>query len=245
MVLLKRSVLQADGISYPVNIHVEQRDNAVVSIGKKTISIRLPRALTREQLSREILRMELWAKRKIAESPERFRPKAPRTYADGDELKVGKETFVLRIELRNRASSSARLSGHSIRLVISSRLPLEIRQKHIASLLSRCVARTRLPSLRRRILEMNRKHFRRKIGRISFRHSKSAWGSCSEAGNITISTRLMFAPDGVLDYVCLHELAHLVEHNHSDRFWALVEEAMPDYREKKGWLRTEGKACSF
>jgi len=64
--------------------------------------------------------------------------------------------------------------------------------------------------------------------KIFFKNAKSRWGSCSEAGNINVSTRLLFAPDEVLESVCIHELAHLIERNHSEKFWALVEQAMPN-----------------
>jgi hypothetical protein len=53
------------------------------------------------------------------------------------------------------------------------------------------------------------------------------------------------APDDILEYVCIHELAHLCEMNHSPRFWALVKKAMPDYKEKEKWLKANGDTCFF
>jgi predicted metal-dependent hydrolase len=55
----------------------------------------------------------------------------------------------------------------------------------------------------------------------------------------------LVAPEDVLEYVCIHELAHLVEYNHSKRFWSLVEKAMPDYKEKREWLKKNGYKCVF
>ena len=71
------------------------------------------------------------------------------------------------------------------------------------------------------------------------------WGSCSEKGNINISTRLLFAPEDVLEYVCIHELAHLIEQNHSEKFWQLVKNAMPNYQEKRKWLKENGDSICF
>jgi len=102
-----------------------------------------------------------------------------------------------------------------------------------------------LPKLQEKIYELNEKHFNRKINKIFFKHNKSNWGSCSNARNINISTRLLFAPDEVLEYVCIHELAHLIEQNHSDRFWTLVETAMPNYVEKEKWLKENRDFCRF
>lgn len=62
------------------------------------------------------------------------------------------------------------------------------------------------------------------------------WGSCSTSGNINFSWRLMYAPPEVIDYVVVHELAHLKEANHSSNFWALVRGILPDFKKHKSWL---------
>ena len=67
--------------------------------------------------------------------------------------------------------------------------------------------------------------------------AKTRWGSCSGKGNIRFSWRLMTAPDPAVDYVIVHELCHIRELNHSPRFWALVERAFPDYRQRQTLLR--------
>ncbi|GAB3262531.1 M48 family metallopeptidase [Chitinimonas naiadis] len=66
------------------------------------------------------------------------------------------------------------------------------------------------------------------------------WGSCTSQGAIRLNWRLMQAPLPVLDYVVIHELCHLVELNHSPRFWALVASVCPDWKQKRDWLKREG-----
>jgi hypothetical protein len=56
---------------------------------------------------------------------------------------------------------------------------------------------------------------------------------------------LLFAPQPVIDYVIIHELAHLLEFNHSDRFWEIVGKVMPDYEKKERWLKDNFHACDF
>ncbi len=80
--------------------------------------------------------------------------------------------------------------------------------------------------------------FRVKALRIS--GARTRWGSCSTRGNVNFSWRLLQAPLRVIDYVVVHELAHLVHHNHSAAFWSLVESIMPGYREQKDWLKEHG-----
>ena len=77
-------------------------------------------------------------------------------------------------------------------------------------------------------------------GRISIRKQKTRWGSCSREGNLNFNCLLMMAPPEVLDYVVIHELSHRLEMNHSARFWAQVEKAMPDYRVPRKWLKEHG-----
>jgi predicted metal-dependent hydrolase len=80
----------------------------------------------------------------------------------------------------------------------------------------------------------------RPIARITLRDTRSRWGSCSAQGALMYSWRLVMAPPEVLDYVAAHEVAHLVEMNHSDRFWAVTARLCPDYARHRKWLRDHG-----
>lgn len=77
-------------------------------------------------------------------------------------------------------------------------------------------------------------------GRITIREQKTRWGSCSNKGNLNFNWRLILAPEEVLDYVVVHELAHRREMNHSKAFYAVVESVLPDYRQARRWLRDHG-----
>ena len=71
-----------------------------------------------------------------------------------------------------------------------------------------------------------------KYGRITITGAKTRFGSCSSKGNISYSYRLMLYPEAAIDYVVVHELAHLLEMNHSRRFYAIIEKILPDYKER-------------
>lgn len=70
--------------------------------------------------------------------------------------------------------------------------------------------------------------------------AKTRWGSCGPTGNLNFSWRLILAPPSVLDYVVVHELAHLKHRNHSAAFWAEVERMLPDWKKERTWLRKHG-----
>jgi predicted metal-dependent hydrolase len=79
-----------------------------------------------------------------------------------------------------------------------------------------------------------------KVKRLSIRDQSSRWGSCTSAGSLSFSWRLVLAPPYVLDYLAAHEVAHLVEMNHSARFWRVVARECAHVERAKTWLDTHG-----
>ena len=79
-------------------------------------------------------------------------------------------------------------------------------------------------------------------GGITIRNQRTRWGRCSSKGNLNFNCLLMLAPPEVIDYVVVHELCHRRELNHSDRFWTLVEQILPDYKQRQKWLKDNGGA---
>ena len=80
---------------------------------------------------------------------------------------------------------------------------------------------------------------------VTVKDYKSRWGSCSTSGDITYNWRVIMAPHRIVDYVVIHELCHLVEHNHSDKYWKQVESLVPDYRERRAWLKTNANTLAI
>ncbi len=84
-----------------------------------------------------------------------------------------------------------------------------------------------------------------KPGRITIREQKTRWGSCSSKGNLNFNWRLVMASPEVLDYVVIHELCHMKHMNHSNNFWALVQNICPRYKEYRKWLKDNGIKLSI
>ena len=96
----------------------------------------------------------------------------------------------------------------------------------------------------KRELEDASRRFARELGlaiqRVTVRDQSSRWGSCSTTGMLSFSWRLILAPTHVLEYLAAHEVAHLVEMNHSPRFWRLVQRLCPAHARAKAWLDVHG-----
>ncbi len=80
----------------------------------------------------------------------------------------------------------------------------------------------------------------RKVTRITLRDTGSRWGSCAQDGALMYSWRLIMAPPAVLRYVAAHEVAHMVQMNHSAAFWAVVTHLYPGWQTERNWLRAQG-----
>ncbi len=243
--IIRNETLEVNNKKFPVIIHIEERLGSKVMLGKKSINMHVPNFLSREEIFREILKMKSWAMQKILNEPEKFIIKSSKTYMDGQEIQVGEEKFILKISFLDKRSSSASMIEKTIFLYISDNLSDNKKNKHISTLISRCIAQKKITCVKERINMLNNQHFQKDVNKIFLKNNSSKWGSCSEKGNINISTRLLFAPQEVQDYIFIHELAHLSEHNHSDKFWDLVKKAMPSYKEKENWLKSNSHTCNF
>jgi len=169
----------------------------------------------------------------------------------------------MRIIFKDKQNSSGTIKNGEIVLYISSRLPKPEQERHIDVLIQRLTPRleraqrmalqvaTQGPppgltastvdddaALQRWAEAINAAFYHYKMGQVRFRKQEARWGSCSgRTRNIQISHRLRGGPHELLEYVLIHEIAHLGELNHSPRFWALVERACPDWRERRRLLR--------
>jgi predicted metal-dependent hydrolase len=80
----------------------------------------------------------------------------------------------------------------------------------------------------------------KRVAAVTVRDTRSRWGSCAANGRLSFSWRLILTPEAVLDYVVAHEVAHLVEMNHSARFWAVCATLTPDVKAPRAWLKANG-----
>jgi hypothetical protein len=76
---------------------------------------------------------------------------------------------------------------------------------------------------------------------VTVKTYKARWGSCTIKGDIQFNWKLMMTPAAVIDYVIIHELCHLEQHNHSAKFWQLVEQFEPNYKTHRLWLKNNGQ----
>lgn len=153
-----------------------------------------------------------------------------RPFQNGDLVYILGKTYPLRV-IQTRSET---LRLEKTRLVISSDLlphAHAVLQQFLTNLLNLTLP-LRLERLTERI--------GKKPVKVRISKARTRWGSCSSNGNIALNWRLVMAPPEILDYIIVHELAHLTHPNHSRAFWAEVARILPDYKARKQWLRQYG-----
>ena len=230
----------------PVEIYRERRQSWRYAFAKGgKLLVRLPK-VDKAKDAEIIAIVKNALTERATKKPEMLQFFDTKTYRDGDTLQVNKRIYTLKITLEDRKSHAAKLLKNGwIELKLAAADTEGGQQKAISTLLSRCVANDNAAEFIRRVNELNFQYFKRTIKSVNFKYNHSNWGSCSSQTNLNFSSRLLFAPDDVQDYVIIHELAHLIELNHSDRFWKLVSDAMPNYAEKEKWLKKNSHQCRF
>jgi predicted metal-dependent hydrolase len=242
----KEYLLTVDDLDIPVKVYKERRNSIRASLGKNNAILRLPLFLSRKEEQTQIDRFYVWLKDKILVE-DRFRKRFERkAFHSGYQFKLYDQTYTLRIEFSENKGHSGKYLGNGLILVkLASGSNIDQATNDISALVSRIVANIYKPKLHERVVRLNNHYFQKDIKSVRLKYNKSNWGSCSSSSNINLSTRLLFAPEVVQDYVIIHELSHLIEMNHSSKFWKIVSDIMPDYKKCEKWLKTNGHLCDF
>lgn len=237
--------IQHDALSIPAKIYQERRYNVRYSMSKKGAILRLPYHLSSAEKIRYTEQFLQWTKQQLDKRQDLAQQYIPKAYQTGDILEVGKKSYQLVVSHQDRKTHSGKIKGQTIELKLSEHQEGMALTKSIKTLLSRIVAQDHLAEITARVHQINEAHFGSQIQQVRLKYNRSNWGSCSSSGNINLSTRLLFAPAEVIDYVIIHELAHTKEMNHSKRFWKIVAGVMPKYKEKEQWLKQNSHLCDF
>lgn len=188
-----------------------------------SLRVTIPRSGSREDAERFAKHKAAWIDR---ERYRRAMVRAETAWGDGDAVLLRGEAHRLTVDPAARTVRVGDLEipfagdgGETVHAVVTTRLR-ELAERELSA----------------RLLELAASLGHR-VARVAVGDPRSQWGSCSPAGRISLHWRLVQVPPPVRDYVILHELTHLVEANHSRRFWKRLNDVCPWHREARAWLR--------
>ena len=233
------------GQKIPLRITLEWRKNVRIAIGKNEVFLRIPLLSSKRQIEKHKQWAQTWLDNQFESKPELLKRFVEKKYVNGQTIKINGIEFMLNIARENRKNSSAKINENLIDIKIADALENDGLSQTVKTLLSRVLSKYFYQEIKDRIDHINDQYVKEKYNDLRIKYNRSNWGSCSAKRNLNISSRLLFAPKEIQDYVFLHELTHLKELNHSKRFWSLIATVDPNFKEKEKWLKTNGHLCDF
>ncbi|MCT4563036.1 MAG: M48 family metallopeptidase [Maledivibacter sp.] len=198
------------------------------------VSIKAPYGFSNMEIKAFVEGKRNWIKKKLDFFEQHNIQVMDRKYVEGEKLLLYGDEYILSITENNHKKSSVALESH--KLIVNSPSAKSELIKQVLEAFYRIKAKEIIFSLSLKYEGL----LGLKPNMIRIKKQKKRWGSCSSKGNLNFNFKLAMAPIRVIDYVVLHEFCHLRHMNHSREFWNLVEEYMPDYLEKREWLRING-----
>jgi hypothetical protein len=191
-----------------------------------TLTIRAPRWADDDTIARIIAEKRAWIEKKQNEARARRRLNPPKTYQSGELFPYLGEEYTLQLVPGNKR---LKLEGG----VFVMGRGRQDGGRHAFEAWYRRQAKSYIPHRVSQFAQEQGLAYRS----VKINGAKKRWGSCSSAGNLNFTWRLMMAPAEMIDYVIVHELCHLTHPDHSRAFWELVGAQVPDYRYRRRWLR--------
>lgn len=239
-----RTSVDIEGVSILVKVYEEPRNNVRASMTQNGAILRMPSGLKPQKKIEFYDWFKEWLKGQLQHEKSK-NLLVGKTYETGDVIEVYNRRYILDIQYINRKTHGAKLKKNTIYLSLNANDVTANVQKSTRQLISRIVGQDCLLEFEKRVDYWNDNYFQETINTIRFKNNQTNWGSCSSKRNLNFSTRLLFATPEAIDYVIVHELAHLKELNHSARFWKIVSDVMPNYKQYENWLHKNGHLCQF
>lgn len=239
-----RTSLLHKGVEIPVEVHLERRKTLRAAFGKNRIIVRIPSTLTKEEQRKEYETAKNWIEKTLTKTPVLVEQFVKKTY-NSSCINVMGRNFRIEVRANELKACRAKVSNGEVTISLPDSWDEHTRADLIKKTLAKLFAKVYKKQIANEVQRLNDLHFQKEIKNIQLKYNKSNWGSCSSKKNINLSSRLLLVPNEVREYVIIHELAHLTEMNHSQRFWKLVENACPNYKLHEKWLTKKGPSVDF
>ena len=215
-----------------------RRKTASISVSPKNeVSIIVPEHLSDEQIRGIIDRKANWIRSKIKFNNEVRHLYKPREYISGEAFSYLGRNY--RLKVISGEAAPVKLENGRFYVQIPPDIHPQDQDAYIESELRLWYQSRGLKKLKERVA-MYAKRLDTKPTGVGIKDMRSQWGSCTIGGEIAFNWKIVIAPISIIDYVVAHELCHLTHHDHSKEYWRLLQSVLPDYKERKEWLRVSG-----
>lgn len=221
-----------------IEFEVEYRNRKTLEIGIKppdNIKVLAPKYTSEEEILRVVKSKARWITKKLFEFKDIKYRKIEKEYVNGESFMYLGRNYSLNIII-NKDMKKPIVKLYRGKFIIETPSNNQILLK---SAMEEWYRKKTLEKVEKKI-KYYKEYFDVSPNLIKVKEQKKRWASCSSNRNLMFNWRCAMAPSGVIDYVVVHEMCHMIHLNHSREFWQLVGNIMPNYKDKKEWLRNNG-----
>lgn len=215
-------------------VRTKRKKTVSVKVKEGKVSVVVPRSLSNIRIEELVTKKTRWIREKLQLHRESI-PVKPKEYVSGECFSYLGRNYRLKVE--NGKPKSVRLKNGRLIVTLPGGAKSPDKVKDALVQWYRIHADQKLQEK----VDRYAKILGVQPASVGIKTFKSRWGSCSNTGHVLFNWKIIIAPNRIVDYVVAHELCHLIEHNHSPRYWKCVEGVFPDHRECKDWLRIQGR----
>ena len=215
-------------------IRTKRKSIALIVEPDGRLVVRAPMRISDADIKHLVKQKERWIREKQKQVKDKSAQSQPKVYMDGEEFLYLGKSYQLKI-----------VADLNPALVLSRKFYLSRRALPKAEIVFTEWYREQARAVVSERVNLYAARHGFTYRKIRITSARTRWGSCSSMGNLNFTWRLVMAPPEVVDYVVVHELAHLRVNNHSKEFWKQVERIMPDYKQRLKWLKKNGRKLTL
>lgn len=218
-----------------------RRRSISIEIAKAQVVVRAPYFVAKADIEKFVREKSLWVQQKLAQQEQQLSALPTYNFANGSSLPYLGGQLTLVVHTQPKADVVRYGAQLLVILTSRSRLPDEQQTKRLVCQWYQEQALTLLQAKTDAAVA----RLGAKYAGITIKATRSKWGHCTAQGAIQYNWQILLAPEPIVDYLVAHEVSHLLHHNHSPAFWAVVGSLCPDYKKRRAWLKTHGMQLMF
>ena len=219
---------------FPVEIiRTERSKSASIEIQDDTVKVTVPQNLSDKRIEELVRNRTVWIRQKLKIQTETIHPKS-KEYVNGETFAYLGRNY--RMKCVTGSTGGVKLKNGCLNVPTESDTTGSHYESSVKVALKEWYRSRALDKLNEKT-----QRYSSIIGvrpkSVDVKEYKSRWGSCSSTGDVSYNWRIIIAPHHIVDYIVVHELCHLIEHNHSPAYWKHVERVIPSYKSCREWLK--------
>jgi predicted metal-dependent hydrolase len=202
----------------------------------KGFTVKAPKGMTKEDIIKNLHRKEKWIINNLDRMSELLKYESNKEFVSGEKFLLRGRRYSLKVTKSKKQLPSLNFIKSKFKVIIPPQLKEEQYQSIIRPLFIMFYKDKAEKILNERVRKYL-KYFNEEPKKIIITELKDKWGSCSNKNQIRYNWRIILAKTSIIDYVIVHELCHMIQKNHSDKYWKEVNRILPNYEIQKEWLR--------